>query len=141
MLGRTRYEIFHRLTGKAKFKKAECLILAAGEYRLLVGNGNCWPTVADHDPCINDVFCVRERPFCPMAALRNRPLPGPGDPASDAKRLHLLPGVVRSRTFPVQASRTPGVTRPTSRADCIEHSMDDSDAQVHNAMFHIILAS
>ena len=66
--------------------------------------------------------------------------PAPATLRPGQKRLHLLPRVVRSRTFPVQAFRTPGVTRSTTRATCIGHSVDSSYAQVHNLMSHIVLA-
>ena len=42
------------------------------------GNVALWPTVAYPRPCINDVFCVPERPFFPIVAIQNRPLPGSG---------------------------------------------------------------
>ena len=77
----------------------------------------------------------------PEAAARNRPLPGPGAPASDAKRLHLLTRVASSRTFPARTSRTPGVTPAPGDAACIDRSMDGSAQQRHNSMGHIILAS
>ena len=74
----------------------------------------------------------------PFAAAPLSPAPATLHPGQ--KRLHLLTGVARSRTFPVQASFTPGVTRPITDAACIGHSMDGSDAQSHNSMSHIILA-
>ena len=48
------------------------------------------------------------------------------------------PRVVRSRTFPTQASHTPGVPPPLTDAACIGHSMDGPDAQSHNLMYIII---
>ena len=67
--------------------------------------------------------------------------PPPRRPRVRGKSLHLLPRVVRSGTFPVQASSTPGVTRAPADVACIGRSMDGSDAQVHNSMNRIILVS
>ena len=82
-----------------------------------------------------------ERPFCPIAAVLNRPSPPcPGD-----MRLHAEPPPV-AHSIPLQdvpgagIPRTPGVTHSTADAACIGRSVDGSNAQVHNMMSHIILA-
>ena len=93
----------------------------------------------------------RERPFFPIVAIQNRPLPGPETPHPttrrrlgtceirlDGKDALLWPGVSRSPEFPTRACSTPGAPRPSADADCIGRSVVDSKPQGHNSMRHII---
>jgi hypothetical protein len=105
------------------------------------GYGSCWPNFPVACPAYSEPPGFSERqlyPRKPPFGIATSPLtpvtvrPGGGTPP-------LSPGVARSRTFPVRASRTPGVAPSSTRAACIDRSMDGSDAQVHNSMSHIIL--
>jgi len=77
----------------------------------------------------------------PEAVVQNCPFsPAPVTVRPGQKRLLSGPEFPSLRLFRQRASRTPGVTRPTTRADCIGHSVVDSAVQIHNSMFHNILA-
>ena len=69
------------------------------------------------------------------------PSPPPRRPGAASKLACKWPRQTRSRAVPALACHTPGVPHSITRAACIGRSVDGSDAQVHNSMFHNILAS
>ena len=64
-----------------------------------------WPTVADHDPCINDVFCALGTSLLPDSCRsESRPLPRPRRPGAASKLARQWPRVTPSPAVPAAGS-------------------------------------